>query len=172
MLPFLLVACGPGQLDAWGESELLRSAWVLQEENTEAMGLLLSTSEVPCALNQNTEPSGAILETQSLVHVFTREGSRLIWVPLGELTIREKEPHSVSARYFEVVESELLWTNRLTAAYRPTEIREEIFQGELTLDSLWTGMLALDAGGLSARFRAEICTESDLFLILGLLEVE
>jgi len=171
MLGLLLIACGPGHLEAWGEKEALRSAWVFQED-AKAKGLLLSTSHLPCSLDHETDPTTALLETQALSHVLTREGSRLLWLPLGEAEIEAGVKHPVEALYFEVIESELLWTDRLTSAYRATETREEMLQGEFLLEgrteSAWSGSISLDDGALSAIFRAESCSFEDVFLILGL----
>jgi len=103
----LLTACAPGDLNAWGENTTLQSAWV-HSVGQDLNGLLLSTIRLPCLLGENTDPSEALLESQSLEHVYTQEGSQLIWVPLeGSLQELEKDP-SVQALYFEVIESETL----------------------------------------------------------------
>jgi hypothetical protein len=169
----LLTACAPGDLNAWGENTTLQSAWV-HSVGQDLNGLLLSTIRLPCLLGENTDPSEALLESQSLEHVYTQEGSQLIWVPLeGSLQELEKDP-SVQALYFEVIESETLWTDQLLAAYRATESRSEQLSGELLLskeNETWSGSLSLNQNALHADFRAETCESPELFQILGLLEL-
>jgi hypothetical protein len=169
----LVVACAPGELNAWGENTVLQSAWI-HSVGQDLNGLLLSTIRLPCRLGENTDPSEALLESQSLEHVYTQEGSQLIWIPL------EKSPHelekdpSVQALYFEVIESETLWTDQLLAAYRASESRFEQLNGELLLskkNETWSGSLSLSQNALQAEFRAESCERPELFQILGLLGI-
>jgi hypothetical protein len=176
MLAFLLIGCAPGQLEAGGETESLQTAWVLQGEMENPTGLLLTNNRLPCALNQNTDPTEALLENQTLEHVYTKEGSRLIWVPLFKEAITGEAPHPVTALYFEVIEAETLWTDQFLAGFKPTETRLETFDGSLILSQekqdQWTGSLELDEGRILAEFHANTCALPELFGILGLLGVD
>jgi hypothetical protein len=170
----ILGGCAPGQIQAWGEKDALQSAWVHPTAQT-LHGLLLSNRHLPCALNNHTDPSESLLEAQSLAHIYTQEGSRLIWVPLNKSLEALQNNPSIEALYFEVLESEVIWTDQLTAAYRATDTRDERFAGSLVLQlqgDKWKGDLSLDQGRLHANFRAQSCEAPELFQILGLLGID
>lgn len=170
----IFAGCAPGQLQAWGERDTLQSAWVHQTAET-LHGLLLSNRRLPCVLNEHTDPTESLLEAQSVGHTYTQEGSRLIWVPLNSSPEALQNNPSIEALYFEVLESELIWKDQLTAAYRATGTRDERFAGSLVLQlqgDKWKGDLSLDQRRLHANFRAQSCEAPELFQILGLLGID
>ena len=176
MLAFLLMGCAPGYLETGGETESLQTVWVLQEKTENPTGLLLSNNRLPCNLNQGSDPTEVLLETQAIEHVYTKEGSRLIWVPLFKEAITSEASLPVTALYFEVIESEAIWTDQFLAGFKPTETRSETIDGNLILSQekqgQWTGTLTLDKGSILAEFHARTCSVPDLFGILGLLGVD
>lgn len=176
MLAFLLVGCAPGYLETGGETESLQTVWVLQEKTENPTGLLLSNNRLPCTLNQSSDPTEVLLETQAIEHAYTKEGSRLIWVPLFKEAVPSEASLPVTAFYFEVIESEVIWTDQFLAGFKPTETRSETIDGNLILSQekqdQWTGSLTLNKGSILAEFHADTCVLPDLFGILGLLGVD
>ena len=169
MLLLLLLACNAGSLSLNEQDRVLRSAWALDGDETH--GILLSTSHIPCQMEDQENPTEALLETQEISHARSREGSLLIWVPLAKGTL--PGDHKVTISGHEVLEAERMWTDGLIANYRPTESKEFTTEGQLQLDRLttkhWFGSLSSDSPTLNAEFRADICPTPEVLQILGLI---
>jgi len=172
LIVLLLIACTTGELRFEGEDIQLRSGWVFQDPDTEQTGILLSNNHLPCELSGEDDPTEVVLDTQSLNHAYTREGSVLFWVELHRQEIATQSSLDVSAYFHQVQESELMWEKGLTAAYRATETTTHTLEGELFLEDIhkdrWKGRIKLGSDAITGDFRAPLCNSKDLSQILGL----
>ena len=175
MIWLLAMACNPGALHLDGETFELASAWFFSLSDESGPSILLSTSHLPCDLNSPPNPTQALMDSQSMQHATTREGSRLLWIEMPAKP--EEGSHASNALLYEVHESERLWQDGLLAAYRATESTLREFSGTLDIhrteqDRLKATLSSPTSPSLSVLFSAKYCPFDETLQILGTNGVE